>query len=117
MNIPEPVRESYVLVEDGYVVYTVHVGAFTYEVSFYDDNREPLVVSADGWIPAASDEAEAYEAAALEACYRSDADDEIDDGMDGDAESALASAGWGTSEDYGDFGERFDDGSDFDGAF
>ena len=29
-------------------------------------------------------------------------DEEIwDDSMDGDAESALASAGWGTDEDYG----------------
>jgi hypothetical protein len=27
--------------------------------------------------------------------------DEYDDSMDGDAESALASAGWGTDEDYG----------------
>ena len=28
-------------------------------------------------------------------------DDSFDDSMDGDAESALASAGWGTDEDYG----------------
>jgi len=27
-------------------------------------------------------------------------DEEFDDSMDGDAESALASAGWGTDEDY-----------------
>ena len=27
--------------------------------------------------------------------------DEYDDGMDGDHASALASAGWGTDEDYG----------------
>ena len=27
-------------------------------------------------------------------------DEEYDDSMDGDAESALASAGWGTDEDY-----------------
>ena len=31
--------------------------------------------------------------------------DEGDDSMDGDAESALASAGWGTDEDYGHFGD------------
>jgi hypothetical protein len=30
-----------------------------------------------------------------------DSDDSFDDSMDGDAESALASAGWGTDEDYG----------------
>jgi hypothetical protein len=28
--------------------------------------------------------------------------------MDGDAQSALASAGWGTDEDYGDFGGDID---------
>ena len=33
-----------------------------------------------------------------------DFDDIYDDSMDGDAESALASAGFGTDEDYGDFG-------------
>ena len=34
--------------------------------------------------------------------YLAQFDEEIwDDSMDGDAESALASAGWGTDEDYG----------------
>ena len=33
--------------------------------------------------------------------YVSNEDDGYDDDMDGDAESALASAGWGTDEDYG----------------
>lgn len=33
------------------------------------------------------------------------------DDMDGDHESALASAGWGTDEDYGDYGQ-YDDYSD-----
>ena len=32
-------------------------------------------------------------------------DDDYDDSMDGDPESALASAGWGTDEDYGYYGE------------
>jgi hypothetical protein len=32
-------------------------------------------------------------------------DDSFDDSMDGDAESALASAGWGTDEDYGSYGD------------
>lgn len=31
-------------------------------------------------------------------------DDEPEDGMDGDHDSAMASAGWGTDEDYGHFG-------------
>lgn len=31
---------------------------------------------------------------------------EVDDPMDGDHESALASAGFGTDEDYGSFGEE-----------
>jgi hypothetical protein len=34
-----------------------------------------------------------------------DSDDSFDDSMDGDAESALASAGWGTDEDYGCYGD------------
>tara|TARA_Y100000310_G_C20553918_1_gene749555 strand:+ start:182 stop:490 length:309 start_codon:yes stop_codon:yes gene_type:complete len=35
-------------------------------------------------------------------------DADYDDSMDGDHESALASAGWGTDEDYGYFGETED---------
>lgn len=34
----------------------------------------------------------------------------FDDSMDGDHESGLASAGWGTDEDYGDYGLYSDDG-------
>jgi len=34
---------------------------------------------------------------------------EPDESMDGDHESALSSAGWGTDEDYGDFGSNADD--------
>jgi hypothetical protein len=32
-------------------------------------------------------------------------DDSYDDSMDGDHESGLASAGWGTDEDYGYYGD------------
>ena len=39
--------------------------------------------------------------------------DEIDDSMDGDHESALSSAGWGTDEDYGYYGEDVDYREDF----
>jgi hypothetical protein len=42
-----------------------------------------------------------------------DSDDSFDDSMDGDAESALASAGWGTDEDYGSYGEDLDYQEDF----
>jgi hypothetical protein len=35
-----------------------------------------------------------------------DWEDNYDDSMDGDPESALASAGWGTDEDYGYYGEE-----------
>lgn len=38
--------------------------------------------------------------------YEAIARDEYDDSMDGDAQSALASAGFGTDEDYGFFGEN-----------
>jgi hypothetical protein len=35
-------------------------------------------------------------------------DDEPDESMDGDHQSALASCGWGTDEDYGYYGEGDD---------
>lgn len=40
-------------------------------------------------------------------------DDSYDDSMDGDHESALSSAGWGTDEDYGYYGEDVDYREDF----
>jgi hypothetical protein len=36
-------------------------------------------------------------------------DEEGDEGMDGDHDSAMTSCGWGTDEDYGNFGENDDD--------
>jgi hypothetical protein len=36
-------------------------------------------------------------------------DDTYDDSMDGDHESGLASAGWGTDEDYGFYGDYNED--------
>ena len=42
------------------------------------------------------------------------AERDFDDSMDGDHESALASAGWGTDEDYGDYGQYDNDFGDFD---
>jgi hypothetical protein len=33
--------------------------------------------------------------------------DDYDDSMDGDHDSAMESAGWGTDEDYGYYGEDF----------
>ena len=37
----------------------------------------------------------------------SEYDYQYDDSMDGDAESALASAGYGTDEDYGYYGDEY----------
>ena len=37
-----------------------------------------------------------------------DWNDDYDDSMDGDHESGLASAGWGTDEDYGSYGDDND---------
>lgn len=34
-------------------------------------------------------------------------EDDYDDSMDGDHDSAMESAGWGTDEDYGYYGEDF----------
>jgi len=38
--------------------------------------------------------------------------EDYDDSMDGDHESGLASAGWGTDEDYGFYGDNTDYGDD-----
>jgi hypothetical protein len=38
-----------------------------------------------------------------------DEEEEYDDSMDGDHESGLASAGWGTDEDYGFYGDYNED--------
>lgn len=43
----------------------------------------------------------------IEVVEEDDMDGEYDDSMDGDAESALASAGWGTDEDYGSTNEEY----------
>jgi hypothetical protein len=40
--------------------------------------------------------------------FYEDADDSYDDSMDGDHDSALSSAGWGTDEDYGHYGDDID---------
>lgn len=42
-------------------------------------------------------------------CYGAEDEDNYDESMDGDHESALASAGFGTDEDYGYYGEPDDD--------
>ncbi len=34
-------------------------------------------------------------------------DEDFDDSMDGDHDSAMASCGWGTDEDYGYFGDDY----------
>jgi hypothetical protein len=34
-------------------------------------------------------------------------EDDYDDSMDGDHDSAMESAGWGTDEDYGYYGEDY----------
>jgi hypothetical protein len=36
-------------------------------------------------------------------------DDDYDDSMDGDHDSAMESAGWGTDEDYGFYGDYGED--------
>lgn len=47
-------------------------------------------------------ELDTIEAALAE--LKAEPDNEFDESMDGDHESALASCGWGTDEDYGYFG-------------
>jgi hypothetical protein len=58
-----------------------------------------------GWLES---DPEPYTSDDLDELYEEFGDDDPDPGdMDGDATSALASAGWGTDEDYGYYGEEF----------
>ncbi len=43
----------------------------------------------------------------IECKLMEESENDYDDSMDGDHESALASVGWGTDEDYGYYGEEF----------
>ena len=43
-------------------------------------------------------------------------DDSYDDSMDGDHDSAMESAGWGTDEDYGHYGDDIDAFHDYYGG-
>lgn len=63
------------------------------DVDFVDDSADGIVLTAR---PATEDEIPEY--------TDEDVDDYYDD-MDGDHESALASCGWGTDEDYGCYGD------------
>ena len=67
----------------------------------YDPKYDGLEVVQDG-----IDEGLTAEQAAIAFVENILEDDYIDESMDGDHESALASAGWGTDEDYGYFGEN-----------
>lgn len=40
-------------------------------------------------------------------------DDDYDDSMDGDHDSAMTSCGWGTDEDYGYYGDDIDSFHDY----
>ena len=53
------------------------------------------------------DVAEMMDANELSERFEEDDYDDYDDSMDGDHESALASAGRGTDEDYGYYGEEY----------
>ncbi len=55
-----------------------------------------------------ADEVDAHEDDTEEECDDEDLGDDYDDSMDGDHESGLASAGFGTDEDYGCFGGNDD---------
>ena len=46
-----------------------------------------------------------YDVVCEDDCYV----DDVDESMDGDHDSAMASCGWGTDEDYGFYGDPEDD--------
>ena len=72
-------------------------------VAFFSTRQEPLSQREADVLSDARDSR-----ALLDSCVSVDhdevEDDDYDESMDGDHESALASAGWGTDEDYGCYG-------------
>ena len=69
-------------------------------VAFFSTRQEPLSQREADVLSDARDSR-----ALLDSCVSVEHDeDEYDESMDGDHESALASAGWGTDEDYGCYG-------------
>ena len=69
-------------------------------VAFFSTRQEPLSQREVDVLSEARDSR-----ALLDSCVSTEHDeDEYDESMDGDHESALASAGWGTDEDYGCYG-------------
>ena len=70
-------------------------------VAFFSTRQEPLSQREADVLSDARDSR-----ALLDSCVSVEHDeDEYDESMDGDHESALASAGWGTDEDYGCYSE------------
>jgi hypothetical protein len=70
-------------------------------VAFFSTRQEPLSQREADVLSDARDSR-----ALLDSCVSVKHDeDEYDESMDGDHESALASAGWGTDEDYGCYSE------------
>ena len=69
-------------------------------VAFFSTRQEPLSQREVDVLSEARDNR-----ALLDSCVSTEHDnDNYDESMDGDHESALASAGWGTDEDYGCYG-------------
>ena len=71
-------------------------------VAFFSTRQEPLSQREIDVLSEARDSR-----ALLDSCVSTKHDevDDYDESMDGDHESALASAGWGTDEDYGCYSE------------
>jgi hypothetical protein len=69
-------------------------------VAFFSTRQEPLSQREVDVLSEARDNR-----ALLDSCVSTEhEDDNYNESMDGDHESALASAGWGTDEDYGYYG-------------
>jgi hypothetical protein len=77
--------------------------------AFYGEDSSNYHPDADHEIASQFDEDEDEE-------LENDWDDSYDDSMDGYHESGLASAGWGTDEDYGYYGDDTPLGEDYYGG-
>jgi hypothetical protein len=95
MSHPDPLFDSDNTLEDDTVSSHFEDYQYDYHDDFYGEDSSAYHPDADHEI---------------ESQFDDDHDDYYDDSMDGDHDSAMTSAGWGTDEDYGYFGEWDDDG-------
>jgi hypothetical protein len=98
MSHPDPLFDPDNAYEDDDMATNYSDYHYDYHDDFYDEDSSHYHPDADHEIASQFDEEENED---------EEWTDDYDDSMDGDHESGLSSAGWGTDEDYGFYGEDY----------